>query len=106
MLKLINVLLGAACFVILASDVMAASHELDLMTSFSAPSKDRVGLREAISIAEDRTDGRAVDANLSHFAGVDVWNVDVMANGRHVYVSIDARNGAADIAQSSPQASR
>jgi uncharacterized membrane protein YkoI len=106
MLKLINVVLGAACFVILASDVMAASHELDLMKSFSAPSADKIGLHEAVSIAEDRTDGRAVDANLSRFAGVDVWNVDVMSNGRHIYVSIDARNGAADIAQSLPQASR
>ena len=106
MLKLINVLLGIACFVILASDVTAATRELELKQSFAAPPHDKIGLREAISIAEDRVEGRAVDANLTRFAGVDCWTVDVLSHGQHVYVSIDARNGAVDVVRTSSQGGR
>ncbi|MBI1210433.1 MAG: hypothetical protein GC190_03140 [Alphaproteobacteria bacterium] len=106
MLKLVNALLAAGCFVILGSDVLAATHELELTHSFDARSRDKIGLREAVSIAEDRADGRAVDANLTRFAGVDSWNVDVLSNGRHVHVSIDARNGTVDVARSLPQGAR
>lgn len=106
MLKLINSLLAAACFVILASDVLAATHELQLKHDFGATPKDKIGLSEAVSIAEGRVDGRAVDADLVRLAGIDTWNVDVMANGEHVRVSIDARNGAVDIERPLPQGAR
>jgi uncharacterized membrane protein YkoI len=106
MLKLVNGLLAAVCFLILASDVLAATHELELKRSLTAPSQDKVGLREAISIAEGRVGGRAVDANLSRFAGVDSWNVDVMSGGYHAHVSVDARNGAVDVERPLPQGSR
>jgi len=102
MLRLVNGLLGAACFVILASDVLAATHQLELKHAFGAMPNDRVGLREAISIAESRANGRAVDATLVRFAGEDSWSVDVATHGTHVHVSVDARTGAVDgvVAQS------
>lgn len=106
MLKLVNAALAITCFVVLASDVLAATHELELKRSFAAPSKDKIGLREAISIAEDRGQGRAIDANLSRIAQMDIWNVDVLSNGAHVYVSIDARNGAVDVVKPPAQRPR
>lgn len=106
MLKLVNAALAVICLVILASDVLAATQEFQLKQSLAAPSRDWVGLREAISIAEDRGHGRALDANLSRTAQVDVWNVDVLSNGRHVHVSIDARNGVVDVVKPSAQPAR
>jgi uncharacterized membrane protein YkoI len=102
MLKLINGLLGAACFVILGSDVLAATHELELRHAFGAAPQDKIGLPEAVSIAETRVDGRAVDAALIRFAGEDSWSVDVLAKGAHVHVSIDARTGAVDVVEPWP----
>lgn len=100
MWKLINGLLGALCFVVLASDVLAATHELELRRAFFTPSKDKIGLAQAISIAESRADGRALDANLVRAAGgEDAWDVDVLSQGRHVHVSVDARTGAVDVEQ-------
>ena len=106
MLKLVNGLLAAACFVILGSDVLAATHELELRHAFGAIPKDKIGLTEAVSIAEARVDGRALDANLVRFAGEDSWNVDVLSKGAHVHVSIDAHTGAVDIVEPWPQGAR
>jgi uncharacterized membrane protein YkoI len=105
MLKLINGLLAAACFVILASDVLAAAHDLELRHSFVAAPKDKIGLREAISIAEARVDGRAIDANLVNFGDDDQWDVKVASGGRYLRVWIDASNGKATVALP-PQGSR
>jgi len=98
MLKFINGFLGAACFVILTSDVLAATHQLEMKRSFAALPKDRVGLREAISIAESRANGRAVGATRVRFAGEESWSIDVLAKGRHVHVTVDTATGAADFA--------
>ena len=105
MLKLINGLLAAACFVILGSDVLAATHDLELRHSFVAAPKDKIGLREAVSIAEARVDGRAVDVNLVNFGEDDQWDVKVASGNRYLHVWVDASSGRFTIAQP-PQGSR
>lgn len=101
MLRLVNGVLGVVCFVILASNVLAASHDLKLLREFGAAPKDKIGLSDAVSIAESRVDGRAVDAKLVAFGGHDAWDVEVLAAGTKLRVWVDARNG--DVATPSAQ---
>jgi len=100
MLRLINILLGMFCLTVLASDVLAATRELELKRNFGAAPHDKIGMAEAISIAEDRTGGRALDASLVKFSGANYWDVDVLSRGRSLHVSIDAHTGSADVAPS------
>jgi uncharacterized membrane protein YkoI len=97
MWKLINGLLAALCFVVLASDVLAATHELELKRAFGAPRRYKVGLAQAISMAESRAGGHALDAHLLQHAGGTDWQVEVLSRGRHVLVSVNARSGAVDV---------
>lgn len=97
MWKLVNGLLAALCFVVLGSDVLAATHELELKRALGASPSYKVGLAQAISIAESRAGGHALDAHLVKQAGETDWQVEVLSRGRHVRVSIDARSGAVDV---------
>ena len=101
MLKLVNRVLGAVCLLILASNVLAAGRDLKLLREFGAASKDKIGLRDAVSIAESRLDGCAVDAKLVALGGHDAWDVEVLADGAKLRVWIDARNGDVDATEPS-----
>ena len=97
MLKLVNCLLGAACLVILGSDVVAATREYEIHHEVSAAAADSVGLSEAVSIAESHVAGRAVDADLQSLFGRDTWGVDVVSGDRKTRVWVDAGDGIVDI---------
>ena len=97
MLKLINGIVGVACFAILGSDVLAATQDYKLHRELSMVSAYKVGLNEAVSIAETRVNGRAVDVHLVSFAGRDAWDIDVMNGERKIVVWVDACNGNVDI---------